>query len=167
MPLRAWIPPLALALALALTPAAAETIYRWVAPDGSVSFSSTPPPDREAEAMQLEEPAPLTPEELQARHERVRLMQELAAQMEEERRAREAAAVVRRLSPPAPAPEPALPPPAKPEEEATDDGALEFDDWWTGPARPVPLSAPVVSESSGGGDHPDFQPATTPTPSFH
>lgn len=162
---RTWIPPLA--LALALTPAAAETIYRWVAPDGSVSFSSTPPPDREAEAMQLEEPAPLTPEELEARRERVRLMQELAAQLEEERRAREAAVAARRSSLPPPTPAPTFPPPAGPAEQAPDDGALEFDDWWTGPARPVPLSAPVVSESSGGGDHPDFQPATTPTPSFH
>lgn len=164
MSLRTWILPLALVLVVA--PAAAETIYRWVAPDGSVSFSSTPPPDREAEAMQFDEPAPLTPEELEARRERVRLMQELAAQMEEERRAREAAAVARRLSPP-PTLEPALPPPAEPAEEPVDEGALEFDDWWTGPARPEPPSPPVVSESSGGGDHPDFQPATTPTPSFH
>jgi len=162
---RTWIPPLA--LALALTPAAAaETIYRWVAPDGSVSFSSTPPPDREAEAMQLEEPAPLTPEELEARRERVRLMQELAAQMEEERRAREAAVLVGRTRAIQPSPEPAVPPPAAAAEAPLDEGALEFDDWWTGPARPVPIRPPVVSESAGG-EHPDFQPRTTPTPSFH
>jgi hypothetical protein len=166
MPLRSRIAPLALVLTLT-PPVVAETIYRWIAPDGSVSFSTTPPPDREAEAMQFAEPAPLTPEELEARRERVRLMQELAAQMEEERRARESAALVRRLPPPPPPAAATSPPPAEPAQEPVDEGALEFDDWWTGPARPVPLSPPVVSESSGGGDHRDFQPNTTPTPSFH
>lgn len=166
MPLSAWILP----LALALTPATAtaETIYRWVAPDGSVSFSSTPPPDREAEAMQLEEPTPLTPEELEARRERVRLMQELAAQMKEERRARETAAVTRRLSPPPPpsVPEAVLPTPAPPVQEPADDGELTFDDWWTGDARPVPLTLP--SEAAKTGNEPTAAPPEiTPTPSFH
>lgn len=164
MPLHSWIAPLGLVLALT-PPVLADTVYRWIAPDGSVSFSTTPPPDREAEAMQLEEPAPLTPEELEARRERVRLMQELAGQMQEERRAREAAALMRRSASP-PAPEPS-PPAAEPAQEPADEGALEFDDWWTGPARPAPLSPPVVSESTGGGDHPDFEPRSTPTPSFH
>ena len=50
MPRHAWLPPLTLALAL-VPVAAAETVFRWLAPDGSVSFLSTPPPGVEAEVQ--------------------------------------------------------------------------------------------------------------------
>jgi len=170
MPRHAWLPPLTLALAL-VPVAAAETVFRWLAPDGSVSFSSTPPPGVEAEVLQLEDPLPLSEAEREAQRERLRVMQELAEQLEQERHAREAAALSRSRRPevtpfaPAPRPEPA--PDQAAEEPAEGDGALEFDDWCTGPARPAPPSPPPEAPAEAGADHEDFHPNTTPTPSFH
>ena len=50
------VAPLALAGALAVTPALGTEVYRWVGEDGTVSFSDRPPQSRPAERVEVEPP---------------------------------------------------------------------------------------------------------------
>ena len=156
-------PPRVVLLALLLplaTAAPAGTVYKWIEPDGSITFSSTPPPDGE-EVEEVEEvPVARPPSEADRQHadRRLRAMQDLAAQMERERKARAAASSAAR--PPPPPPEPPAPPPAP---VAPAGERLVYDDWWTGPVRPGgPPSDPAPSPEDR---KPFFTPA--PPPAFH
>jgi hypothetical protein len=150
---------LALFLPLAAT-ALADTVYKWIEPDGSITFSSTPPP--EGEAVEELEALPVAPPpsevDRQEADRRVKAMRELATEMERDRKARAETARSARVIPPAPMPAPVAPPPPDPLGEK-----LVFDDWWTGPARPgeSPPAAPAPEESR----KPFFTPG--PAPAFH
>lgn len=71
---------------LASAPGSAETIYRWVDKDGSVSFSSSPPPGMpKGRLSEVEVDSALPPEQQQAAEERVRQLEDAAGRMQEER----------------------------------------------------------------------------------
>lgn len=152
-------PVVLLALLVLATAAPGSTVYKWVEPDGSVTFSSTPPPDGQ-EAETIEE-VPVAPPPSEADREnaerRLRAMQDLAAEMERERKARRAASRPPRVTP--------LPPTAPPPSGVVEpaDDRLVFDDWWTGPARPVGLEGAAVEPVPP--ERPFFTPA--PVPAFH
>jgi len=148
-------------LVLLATAAPAGTVYKWIEPDGSITFSSTPPP--EGEAVEELEALPVAPPpsevDRQEADRRVKAMRELAAEMERDRKARAESARSARAIPTLPTPAaPPAPPPPNPLGEK-----LVFDDWWTGPARPgeSPPAAPAPEE----GTKPFFTPG--PAPSFH
>lgn len=64
----------------------AETIYRWVDKDGSVSFSSSPPPGMPKERLsEVEVEGGPPAERQQAAEERVRQIQDTADRMQQER----------------------------------------------------------------------------------
>lgn len=141
----------------------ADTVYKWVAPDGSITFSSTPPPEGETvEAIEEVQIAPPPTEiDRQDAERRRKAMQDLAAEMERDRKARAAEAKAARAAPPPPAPPP-LPPARAP--TGTGGGEpLVYDDWWTGPARPVALAP--LPEPAPEPSRPFFTPA--PLPAFH
>ena len=154
---------LLLALVVPLVAAApADTVYKWIEPDGSTTFSSTPPPE-DGDAAEVEEipvAAPPSEADRETADRRLRAMQDLAAEMERERRARRATARPPRVTPLPPAAPPAPVPPAAPTGQP-----LVFDDWWTGDARPngpVPEPAPASTPQE---KKPFFTPA--PVPAFH
>ncbi len=77
---------LGLAALLASAPVSAETIYRWVDKDGSVSFSSSPPPGMPKDRLNEVEVDPGPPAaQQQAADDRVRQIQGAADRMQEER----------------------------------------------------------------------------------
>jgi hypothetical protein len=154
---------LLLALLVPLAAAApAGTVYKWIEPDGSITFSSTPPPEGEAveEVEELPVAQPPSDADRQEADRRVKAMRELAAEMERDRKARAEGARAARVIPQPPPPTPAAPasPPPNPLGEK-----LVFDDWWTGPARlgEPPPAAPAPQEST----KPFFTPG--PVPAFH
>lgn len=85
------IPLLAITLLAALhaTPLAAQTVYRAINPDGTVSFSDTPPSHtRDYEEIQLEEYPPSDPE---AQRRAVEAMTATSNRLQADRQAREKA----------------------------------------------------------------------------
>jgi hypothetical protein len=77
---------LALAGVLSNAPVPAQTVYKWVDRDGTVNFSSAPPPGtRQHEVGTVEiDPGP-TPEAQQEADERVRALGDAADRMRDER----------------------------------------------------------------------------------
>ena len=152
-----------LALVVPLAAAApAGTVYKWIEPDGSITFSSTPPPE-DGDAAEVEEiqfAAPPNEADRETADRRLRAMQDLAAEMERERKARSAAARPSRVTPLPPVAPAAPAPPAAPI-----DDRLVFDDWWTGAARPNgPMPEPAAAKTPEV-KKPFFTPA--PVPAFH
>lgn len=93
---------LGVVLAAALTPAGAETVYRYLDASGQVVYSESVPEGVEAEVIELA-PAPPgeTPESLR---ERVERQLEVAEELEAARRRREAERAEQRAPEPLPAP---------------------------------------------------------------